>query len=191
MPPLKRLLYSLCLSIVCSACAPIQPSFIPTDALPPFQLDLTIPEHPPSSIIEPFITAGLRQLHTGAYEEAGQQFRRALALQPQNVAVNFLNALTYHLLGSQGDHQRFDSADVGYQMALRFDPQAWWAAYYYGALELERRHYLEAQDLFAQAVKLRPDEGQLLLGLAIASYYTGDLDVAVSAITTRAQPVGR
>ncbi len=46
----------------------------------------------------------------------------------------------------------------------------------------ENCFYLEAQDLFAQAVKVRPDDGQLLLGLAIASYYAGDLDIAGAAI---------
>lgn len=188
MRTLKNFLSCLCLSVLCSACANQVPSASFLNDIAISELDPSIAERAPESIIEPYVTAGLGQLHKGNYDEAGEQFRHALALEPQNVAVNFLNALTYHARGSRGDSQQFELASVGYEVALRFDPQAWWAAYYYGALELERRRYLKAQDLFAQAIDLRPNEAQPLLGLAIASYYVGDLETAAAAIR-RAQDV--
>lgn len=168
--------------VSCDAYAKRTPPVVAPPTQPLFNLDPSIVDRSPKSIIEPLETAGLKYLRAGQYQLAGEQFREALAVQPQNVAVNFLNAFTYHQLGTLGDPQQYDAAAVGYDLALQFDPQAWWAAYYYGAMELERRNYGKAQELLAQAVSVKPDASEPLLGLAIASYYLGDLDVAAAAI---------
>ncbi|WP_172406249.1 hypothetical protein [Pacificimonas flava] len=159
------------------------PAVVAPPPQPLFDLDPSLAARSPRSIVEPFETAGLQHLRAGQFELAGEEFRRALAVQPQNVAANFLNAFAYHQLGSMGDPQQYDAAAVGYELALQSDPHAWWAAYYYGAMELERRNYSKAQELMAQAVLVKPDESQPLLGLAISSYYLGDVEMAAATIS--------
>jgi Tfp pilus assembly protein PilF len=159
---------------------PLPPSI--AQPLPPPLSHARLFDRKPQSLVEAHVSKGLKQLHRGHIEAAGQHFRKALAIQPKNVGANFLNAYAYHQLGQQGHAQHYESAAVGYELALTFDPQAWWAAYCYGQMELERRNFAKAQELFAHALAIEPEADLPAIGMAISSYYLGAADQAVLAL---------
>ncbi len=159
---------------------PLPPSI--AQPLPPPLSHSRLFDREPRSLVEAYVSKGLKQLHRGHLEAAGQHFRKALAIQPQNVGANFLNAYTYHQLGRQGQAQHYETAAVGYDLALTFDPQAWWAAYCYGQMELERRNFAKTQELFAHALAIEPEADLPAIGMAISSYYLGETDQAALAL---------
>jgi general secretion pathway protein D len=154
------------------------------ESRPVFISDLTIqiPEEGAGRYRDSFVEEGLKQLGEGDIESSSAAFNRALKYEPQNSYLHFLNALAYHLLAARGDASEFDYAEVGYQLALQFDPTNQWAAYFYGVLDIERRRYRAAQERFAQALLVDDANGAALHGLAVASYYLGDLEMARQAI---------
>ena len=131
---------------------------------------------------DPFIKTGIDALIQNDYEVASSAFNHALKFEPQNAYLHFLNAFTYHLMAYQGDYSKTELAEVGYQLARQFNNTAWWVEYFNGLLAFETKHYDLAQAFFARTLVLDPDNLEAMKGLAITSYYLGDIEIAYQAV---------
>jgi Flp pilus assembly protein TadD len=130
----------------------------------------------------PYVQAGLAAIETGNYPLAATEFSHALKFDPRNARLHFLNALSYHLQAEAGDASQYDLAKVGYDLALRYDPSNYWAAYQMGQISYSEQAYMEAQDAFSYALLYDPENPAFLEALAVASYYAQDLETAKNAI---------
>jgi tetratricopeptide (TPR) repeat protein len=130
----------------------------------------------------PFVAAGLEALEDGDYILAAEEFSHALKFDPRSGDLHFLNALSYHLQAEAGDASQYEFAKVGYDLALRYDPSNYWAAYQLGQVSYSEQAYREAQDAFAYALLYKPENPSFLQALAVASYYAQDLETASNAI---------
>ena len=92
-----------------------------------------------------------------------------------NGYLQFLYALTYEKQAEAGNRAQLEMAQVGYENAVRFTPQNYWAQLHMGYLKLERGDYDAAQDHFAAAALDQPQRWQAFYGLGVASYHRGDL----------------
>lgn len=128
------------------------------------------------------LVAGLEHLNRGELAAAGAAFNRGLELDPRHPHLNFLNGFVYELRADDGDPSRLELAEIGYRLALRFDPDHWLAAYRLGVLDARRQRVAQARDAFAQALALRSDHAPSAYGLAVASYRLGDPQTAAVAL---------
>jgi Flp pilus assembly secretin CpaC len=92
-----------------------------------------------------------------------------------NGYLQFLYALTYEKQAEAGNRAQLEMAQVGYENAVRFTPQNYWAQLHMGYLKLERGDHDAAQDHFAAAALDQPQRWQAFYGLGVASYHRGDL----------------
>ncbi|MBO6808958.1 hypothetical protein [Thalassospira sp.] len=115
-------------------------------------------------------------------DEASRLINLALKLDVTNPDLQFLNGLTYHLMGVQGDASKFDLAEQGYKQALKFDPGNLSASYQLGLLYMDQRRYGLAQAYFAAVALHRGDDPAVLYSLASASYYARDPLTAEAAL---------
>lgn len=92
-----------------------------------------------------------------------------------NGYLQFLYALTYEKQAEAGSRAQLEMAQVGYENAVRFTPQNYWARLRMGYLKLERGDFDAAQDHFAAAALDQPQRWQAFYGLGVASYHRGDL----------------
>ena len=74
----------------------------------------------------------MKHIDEGRLEDASELFNTALRLDLTNSHLQFLNALTYHLMGLNADSQKFAMAEQGYLLAYKFDTSNWLAQYYLG-----------------------------------------------------------
>lgn len=123
---------------------------------------------------EQHLAAGLSALAEGRTEKAFGQFNRGLKFDPQHPHLHFLNALIYHQRANAGNATQFDLAEVGYRLALKFEPAHWLAAYQLGKLYMEAHQYRQARDAFSRALVIEPDNASVAYGLAAASYAAGE-----------------
>lgn len=66
----------------------------------------------------------IEALRVNDLRKASQLFNAALKLKVASSDLHALNALTYHLMALAGDSSKFDMAEEGYKVALRFEPYA-------------------------------------------------------------------
>ncbi len=123
-------------------------------------------------------TAVAAELRAGDISGAQAQAQDALLRDPRDARLQFLNGLALHLGAERGETASFDLARVGYETALKFAPNDFWASYMLGTLSFERGQWLEAQQHFATAALDEPDSWRAFAGLAAASYYAGDTPLA-------------
>lgn len=131
---------------------------------------------------EHHLAAGLRALGLGEMDEAHGQFNRGLKFDPQHPHLHFLNALIYHQRANAGNSTQFELAEVGYRLALKFDPNHWLAAYQLGKLYMGQHQYRRARDTFSQAMLIEPENPSIAYGLAAASYAAGEPETAWVAL---------
>lgn len=143
-------------------------------------------EKAPSQASAPFILSGLSAMLEGDYVAANEGFQRALKFEPRNSFLHTLNGLSHQLRGDNGDPEQYDMALVGYELAAQMDPGAANIPYFMGVLKFRQQRFLESREQFARAVLLDPDNVEYLTGLASASYYVGELDVAY-AVASKAK----
>lgn len=107
-----------------------------------------------------------------------------LALQdfPKEPALHLLNGLIYEELSEKGEEGSRELAFIAYQTALSLDSTNWYALYRAALIRLTDNDYLTAQELFARAALLKPNNPDVLYGLAMASYYAHDLEASRLAI---------
>jgi len=120
--------------------------------------------------------AGIKALRRGRYADAQKRFEAGLRLDPENGSLHFLNGLSYHLRSLGGDQAMLQLAESGYALALRFDPDNYWASYFLGHAYFAQKRYKDAQNQFSYALLYAPGDADFLRGLAVASYYAQDLE---------------
>lgn len=124
------------------------------------------------------LAAGLRALGLGKTDEAQGHFNSGLKFDPQHPHLHFLNALIYHQRANAGNSTQYELAEVGYRLALKFEPSHWLAAYQLGKLYMGQQQYRSARDAFSQALLIEPDNPSIAYGLATASYTIGEPETA-------------
>lgn len=125
---------------------------------------------------------GLDALATGDLAAAGRAFALGLEADPRHPHLNFLAAHVYDLRAAAGEPRVVEQAEVGYRLALRFDPNHWLAAYHLGRLYARQEKLQRARDAFARAVANHPGHAPSHYGLAVASYRLGDARTAAAAL---------
>ena len=134
------------------------------------------------SAIQVLVQKSVDALEDGDLTDASQFINLALKLDVTNPDLQFLNGLTYHLMGVRGDASKFQLAEQGYEQSLKFDPGNLSARYQLGLLYMDQRRYGLAQAHFA-AVALRwSDDPAVLYSLASASYYARDPKTSEAAL---------
>lgn len=115
-------------------------------------------------------------------EDASKFINLALKLDITNPDLQFLNGLTYHMMGVRGDASKFELAEQGYNQSLKFDPGNLSARYQLGLLFMDQRRYGLAQAHFAAVALHRGDDPAVLYSLASASYYARDPKTSEAAL---------
>jgi general secretion pathway protein D len=132
--------------------------------------------------VQVLVRKSIDALEAQNMDEASRLINLALKLDITNPDLQFLNGLTYHLMGVQGDTSKFDLAEQGYKQALKFDPGNLSANYQLGLLYMDQRRYGLAQGYFAAVALHRGDDPAVLYSLASASYYARDPKTAEAAL---------
>lgn len=130
----------------------------------------------------PPVLYAFQLIKEGQYKEASRFVNIALQAQAKNPLFHILNGMIYEKLAETGDQSNLELAAVGYRNALNLDPSNFFAVTQLGKLKAKEKQYGEAQELFANALLLRPKNPDLLHELAAASYYAYDIKTALSAI---------
>lgn len=125
---------------------------------------------------------GLAILRSGDYAAAIQTLNRAMSASPQDPNLHLLIGMAYHLSALSGNSGDFQLAEVGYSVADRLAPTRPLAKLQLGRLYLDIKDYVHAQRTFSSLLNLENDNKNAALGLAIASYYLGDIETALGAI---------
>lgn len=110
--------------------------------------------------------------------QASKTINEALQLDTRNSYLHFFNGLIYHLMARQGDAEKTDTAIEGYQQAIRFDPNNWFAHEFLGLAFMEQQQFFRAQRAFAEVLLARPDDPDAIQRMMAASYMAGDSAVA-------------
>lgn len=131
-----------------------------------------------TDLSEPHVRQALEAIWEGDYATAQAGFNQALKFNPRSSHLHFLNGLTYHLRAERGDSSQLTFAAIGYRLALKYDPANYWAAYQLGHIHYFEQKYKQAQEAFAYALLLSPEEPRLMKALIVASYYAQDLETA-------------
>ena len=119
---------------------------------------------------------------SGAFLSADWQ-RAQAALAPRlrgdlrNGYLQFLNAIAYERQAGSGDRGALELAQVGYENALQFTPQNYWARLMMGFLRLDAGDADAAQEHFAAAALDQPQRWEAFYALGAASYYRQDAAV--------------
>ena len=132
--------------------------------------------------VSPPIAYAFQLLKEAKYSEASKFLNQALQAQPKSVIFHILNALTYEKLAEKGDAGGNELASIGYQNAINLDPSNVFAITQLGKLKYREQIYDQAQEHFANALLLKPNDPDLLHELAASSYYAYDIKTALSAI---------
>jgi Flp pilus assembly protein TadD len=140
------------------------------------------PKKPTLGLPDRNVRNGIRAFIDNDFKAASSQFNQALRQNPANSYLQFLNGLTYHLRAESGEVGQYEFARLGYELALRFDKSNYLAAQQLARYHLKHKNYKLAQGYFAHALLYRPDDGELLYGLAKSSYYSGDMETAIGAV---------
>jgi tetratricopeptide (TPR) repeat protein len=115
------------------------------------------------------------------YTEANIYLNKMLMRNPHDGALHFLNGLSYHYQWVAGDESKKQLAEVGYESALRANPDNAAAAYGLALINVSDGKYSQASDYFARCLRLNPDSVPALRGLAVASYHARRPDLALAA----------
>lgn len=128
------------------------------------------------------IYEGITALRSHDYVKASRLFNVALKMDVTHSEIHLMNALTYHLMAKDGDGSKYELAEEGYRLAVKFDENSWLAHYYFGLCSLDQRKYEAAQQSFASAAAIHSHDPNLLYDLAVASYYAHDPVTADGAL---------
>ncbi len=149
----------------------------------PIKLGAPIAREKVKTDVQALAAEGMSALRVGRLEEASQLFNTALRLDLGNSSLQFMNALTYHLMALNGDAEKFSLAEQGYGLAHKFDPTSVLSMYYQGLAFLDQRKFDEAKGAFAIAAVMEDGDAEILYDLARAAYYAGDPRTAKAALT--------
>lgn len=120
------------------------------------------------------VTTAVGFIQRQEFPKAHLAVNEALQLDPRNSHLHFLNGFVYHLQARQGDTQKAELAQEGYQQALRMDPGNWIAQEFLGLAFMDLKQFDRAKLAFSEVLLLTPDSSVAIYGLMVASYLTGD-----------------
>lgn len=132
--------------------------------------------------ISPDILMVFQLLKEDKYAEASRIINASLQAHPTSAILHILNGITYEKLADNGDETGLELAAIGYQSAINIDPSNIFAIVQLGKLKYRTKEYDAAQELFANALLLKPNDPDLFHELAAASYYSYDIKTALAAI---------
>lgn len=118
-------------------------------------------------------------LLAGNADAARRVLATALRATPENGYLHLLNGLSYDLAAPSP--QAADLAGVGYESATRLAPGYYWAHYFNAVRALKRQQFSQAATQFAAAIQSDDQRAAAYVGLAVAAYSAGDLEVASRA----------
>lgn len=120
------------------------------------------------------VTLGIISKGTGRYEEAIQEFKRALAQDPGNFEANLQLAAAYEQVNKLGQ------AEETYKKAIELRPNYWGGYSFLGVFYYLNARYAEAEKLFKQVTELVPDNYNGYNNLATIYFMTGRNDMAAA-----------
>ncbi len=148
----------------------------------PLRIGAPVPVGKVKTDVQALAAEGMNALRVGRLEEASQLFNTALRLDLGNSNLQFMNALTYHLMALNGDAQKFALAEQGYELAYKFDSTSVLSLYYQGLAYMDQRKFEEAKGAFAAAAVMEDGDAEILYDLARAAYAAGDARTAKAAL---------
>lgn len=113
---------------------------------------------------------------------ANRAFNTAIATDMQNSALHTANALAYQIRTRQGESDLYPLAETGFLIALEQSHDAHDAALQLAHLYLEQKQFSKSQLAAVYALRLEHDHIESLQLLAAASYYLGDVEIALWAV---------
>jgi len=129
-----------------------------------------------------FIEDGLKDLKEKNYKDASMEFNRILSFDLENSQMQYLNALTYHLMAEAGDYSQYKYAEIGYKLSLKFDKNNWLASKQLSYLYFKLKKYILAQKYAINTLFYHPNDVDTLYLLASSSYYLYEKDLALCAL---------
>ncbi len=180
----------LCAFLLLSGCATVASQPVNgSDRSSELHIEDIFPKTSVTGLPDQTIRTGVRAFAAKDYATASSQFNQALRYDPRNSYLQFLNGLSYHMRAEAGEPTQYESARLGYELALKFDKSNYLASQQLARYYLKKQNYKQAQEYFAYSLLYQPDNPDLLYGLAKSSYYQGDLETAFGAIL-RAKELG-
>jgi Tfp pilus assembly protein PilF len=137
--------------------------------------------------VSPAVAHAMELLEQEKFHEASQFINQALQGEPKSVALHLLNAMTYEKLSEVGDATGSELASVGYTSAVNLDPSNYFAVIQLGKLKYREQAFSEAQEHFANALLIKPNDADLWHEFAAASYYAYDIRSALKGVEKAAQ----
>lgn len=129
------------------------------------------------------VTEAVKYIKRLELPQAHFAVNEALQLDPRNSHLHFLNGFVYHLQARQGDTQKGEMAQEGYEQALRIDPSNWIAQEFLGLAHMDLKQFDKAKRAFSEVLLLTPDSAVSVYGLMVTSYVTGDAKTACAMAT--------
>lgn len=120
------------------------------------------------------LTLGAIYKGIGRYEDAIEEFKEALELEPANYDAKIYLAIAYE---ESGD---FENAEKAYQEAVRLRPNYWSAQGNLGFFYFFQGRYEQAKDSFLKAAELSPGNILSLNNLGAAYFKLGQNDPAAA-----------
>jgi hypothetical protein len=133
----------------------------------------TSPSRHPTQTADPVSSA----FQSADWHNAQTALAPRLRSDLRNGYLQFLNAMAYERQAAAGDRGALELAQVGYENALQFTPQNYWARLMIGFLRLDAGDADAAQEHFAAAALDQPQRWEAFYGLGVASYYRQDAAV--------------
>ncbi|MGO9269083.1 MAG: tetratricopeptide repeat protein, partial [Terriglobia bacterium] len=122
---------------------------------------------------EGHVCLGLLDDGTGAYQDAAEQYQRAIQLEPTSDEAYAGLALAYQHLG------RLNEAEKTYQRAISLRPQYWKPYNVLGAFYLYQSEYAKAAEMFQKVIDLTPDSFRGYSNLGATQLYQGHYQDAI------------
>lgn len=119
--------------------------------------------------------SGISSLKDGNYSAASKSFNQIVNIDPQNSMAHTLNGLAYQLQGLEGDLDAMALAEAAYNQARKYNETNSFAILQLGRINVARKNYVAAEDLFSTVLLLEPGNEEALYELANASYLMGDV----------------
>lgn len=124
------------------------------------------------NVIDAWFMLGNEYFKQSRWNEAIEQFRRALALKPDYdlAIINMANA--YRRLGQD------DAALAGYEHYVTIDPKNAYVHYQIGEIHMDQRDLVRAEAAFAQALSIDPKLASARVATGVLAYERGQLPQA-------------